>query len=120
MPFDPLDWLRTAESLALSIDDEAALRASATRYYYAVWLKSLLALEANGLYTRRNGREDHQGVVRALKLNRRHQVGDELQNLARLRERADYDEATRFTAEDAGRARTLAERARFLSAPDWS
>lgn len=119
MAFEPLDWLTTAARLGTDTRDEASRRTAAGRLYYAVWLKSLLSLEARQLYTRNQSRDDHSGVIRVLKQNRRVTVGESLQRLSRLRERADYDEQSPFTEADLDRARSLANEVRRLSAGDW-
>ncbi len=123
MAFEPLDWLTTAARLGTDTRDEASRRTAAGRLYYAVWLKSLLSLEARQLYTRNQSRDDHSGVIRVLKQNRRVTVGESLQRLSRLRERADYDEQSPFTEADLDRARTLANEVRRLrpaTGASWS
>lgn len=102
------------------MSSEASRRAAASRYYYAVWLKSLIALEEKALYQRARARDDHAAVARALRANRRFQAGVHLRELSRLREQADYDEDTPFTEADLDRARTLANEVRRLSANDWA
>lgn len=120
MPFDPVEWLDVADSLAEQATSEASRRAAASRYYYAVWLKSLIALEASGLYRRSRSRDDHAAVARTLRSNRRFQAGVHLRELARLREHADYDEQAPFSEAHLARARDLASEVRRLSATDWA
>ncbi len=120
MPFDPLEWLATADQLGRDRTNEASRRAAAGRLYYAVWLKSLLALEARGLYHRHQSRDDHSAIIRLLKQHRRVTAGEALQRLSRLREHADYDEQAPFIEAHLARARDLAGEVRRLSAGDWA
>lgn len=119
MAFDPQAWLETAGRLG-AFDDEASLRAAAGRWYYGVWLKTLLSLENDGVFLRRNSRDDHSAVPRVLRDRRRAAAGMAMRHLARLRERADYETERPFTrADERDAARFAAEVARLL-APDWS
>jgi uncharacterized protein (UPF0332 family) len=119
MAFNPLRWLELAAELGLR-DDEAALRTAVGRAYYAVWLATLASLVISGRYESREGREDHRGVIRALRANRRGAAANHLQELARLRETADYEQEAAVGSVQARRALELASRLQFLLGDDWS
>jgi hypothetical protein len=116
--FEPLDWLTTADELR-DAGGEASLRAAAGRYYYAVWLKSLLSLESDGILKRRNNRDDHFAVIRALR-RKRTAAAEALQVLESLRAAADYRPERTFTAQMAAQAQLAAERVRFFCEADWA
>lgn len=118
MAFDPLDWLGTAD-LLLAEGSEASLRTAVSRAYYAVWLKSLLSLEHDGLLNRSGSRNDHTAVVRALRV-RRATASKMLSELARDREASDYDTEIRVTASAARTSISTAKEVARLLAPDWA
>lgn len=117
MTFDPLEWIDLADQMGRN--PEAARRAAIGRYYYAVFLKSLLSLDHDGRLERRGDRSDHSAVVRELRLTRR-RAGSALYNLQRLRELADYDEAAEIATLDVERARTLAAEVVLMCRSDWA
>ena len=119
MAFDPQDWLETAVRLG-AFDDEASLRAAAGRWYYGVWLKTLLSLEHDGLLLRRNSRDDHSAVPRILHDRRRAAAGMAMRHLGRLRERSDYETERPFNRADERAAAGFAADVVRLLAPDWA
>ena len=117
MAFDPLDWIDLAAGL--DIASEAACRTAVSRYYYAVFMKSLLSLAHDGKIEPRGDRTDHGAVARALRVNR-HSAGGALERLARLREAADYDVTTEFTPLIVAEAREQALEVVRMCQSDWA
>jgi len=116
--FDPLDWIALADELAAR-SDEASHRAAIGRYYYGMFVKSLLSLEFEGKLQPTGSRADHREAVRALS-GARSSAAISLNNLARLREAADYRVNPAVTAADLQRARGHAAAIQRMCAPDWA
>lgn len=85
MTFDPSEFLRVANELAETVDDEARLRTAIGRAYYAVFLR---ARDKVGL--RRHQRHIHGQVIGRLRDTDR-SAADQLDKLETLRGEADYD-----------------------------
>jgi uncharacterized protein (UPF0332 family) len=85
MTFNPSEFLRVANELALNTDDEASLRSAVSRAYYAVFLQ---ARDCLGLHGHR--RTIHGQVIGRLKSADRN-AGDQLDKLEVLRGEADYE-----------------------------
>lgn len=116
--FDPLDWLAVAAELGSS-RDEARLRISVGRYYYAVFLKSRDSLEAAGLLAPVHSEADHRGVALALRDNKRGVVAGHLDRLRRLRNVSDYDVSASVSSAQVRSARAMAQEVVRLSRSDW-
>ena len=117
MAFDPLDWIGVADSLATGTD-EAPLRTAIGRYYYAVFLKSRLSLAHDGKFTPTGRGSDHSGVSRALKMHRA-SAGTAMENLGRLRERADYEPTASISPREIAAAKEWAEEVTRMCSGDW-
>lgn len=117
MAFDPLDWIELADRLDTA--SEAACRTAVSRYYYAVFLKSLLSLAHDGRLEPRGDRTDHGAVGRELRKSRR-LAGAAMERLARLRETADYNVEIAITALNVADARELAADVVFMCEGDWA
>ena len=83
-PFDPLEFLHVAESLAERDSSEASLRTAINRFYYTAFLTSREALQVSG------ARYIHGLVIGELRRHDR-RAGDHLERLRALRGLSDYD-----------------------------
>jgi uncharacterized protein (UPF0332 family) len=88
MTFDPSEFLRIANQLAQSTNDEASLRTAVNRAYYSVFLQ---AREKVGL--RGHQRHIHGEVIGRLRRADR-AAADQLDKLETLRGEADYELAS--------------------------
>lgn len=118
MPFDSLEWVNLADTLAAN-GDEASFRAAIGRYYYAVFVKSRDTLSANGLLTVSHGDGDHRAVVEALNNNKRGAAGQALNSLRRGRNTADYDTTLPVSRSDVSRAKHQAAEVQRICKDDW-
>lgn len=118
MAFDPIDWIALADELA-ERGEEASNRAAIGRYYYGAFLKSLLSLEYEGKMQPRGDRSDHREVVR-LHSAARGRAAVALNNLARLRETADYRVNPPITGSDLTRARAHVTAIQEMCRSDWA
>jgi uncharacterized protein (UPF0332 family) len=116
--FEPLKWIAVADRLAAS-NDEADYRTAISRYYYGVFIQSLLSLQFDRLLEPTRSRSDHSLVVRTLRGSRRSQAAFALQRLAVLRELADYETESEVTRETANEAQMLAAAVVRACATDW-
>ena len=85
-PFDPVELLRIARSLAANTNDEAALRVAVGRAYYALFLTARERLNVKS----KKGESVHVKVVAAVK-GENLALGERLDKLRRLRSSADYN-----------------------------
>ena len=94
MAISPSDILNLADWLygfsGTYNPEEVLLRAVIGRYYYAVFHKAKIKLEARGIKIPRAGSEVHQIVIEELKKIDRW-LGDAVYQLRRARNKADYD-----------------------------
>ena len=84
MTFDPSEFFRLANELALNVDNEPSLRTAIGRAYYSVLLQ---AREHLGIPGRRNIHGRVIGGLRAVDRT----AGDQLEKLEMLRGEADYE-----------------------------
>ncbi len=111
-------WIALADELATR-GDEASHRAAIGRYYYGMFIKSLLSLEFEGKMHPTGGRADHREAVTRLSIGRGG-AGLALNNLARLREAADYRVAPAVTRKELERAQSHVAAIRRMCDPDWA
>jgi hypothetical protein len=90
MAFDPGDFEELADWLAVQRADEAGLRTSISRLYYAAHLAATRGAYAKGWFTPTGGGKDHGGVIRALTNRGLRDRAGQLRKLLELREHADY------------------------------
>ena len=111
MPFQWDDYLRLAEELATRQGDEAAERSAISRAYYAALGRAADLLRSEGRSI--SPRTTHGDIWRAFKNSsdaRRVEVGQQLDALRQLRNRADYDSS--FNGDPTAVARDAATLAR--------
>jgi hypothetical protein len=84
IPFDPLDFLRLADALMRSGDDEARSRSAISRVYYGLFL---VARDRMGITDHRGV---HEIVIAELALHGHSGLAGKLGQIRRLREVADY------------------------------
>jgi uncharacterized protein (UPF0332 family) len=108
--FNPLDFLKLAEELKNIPTNEAKIRSSISRSYYATFLKAREWLRTQGwpIY---NDARDHIEVRRGLikRSTKGRMQGNKLASLYRQRGYADYDLTQKLEEKDAANAITLAK-----------
>lgn len=115
--FDPLGYLDLAHELASG--NEASMRTSVNRAYYALFLRGRDALAAAQLITPRGDGTDHGRVIAALRQNKRVTAGNKLDKLRELRWKADYSTSAAMSQPDVKQAFRLADDIKSSLAPDW-
>lgn len=118
MAFDPLSWLPLAEELG-GRRDQASRRASIDRYYFAMFVQCRESLLFDGLIAVRGDDGDHRAVAEGLLRNKRATASLSLNNLRRMRNRADYDADATVGAADVARAAAHVAEIQRLCGDDW-
>src|SRR5713226_6790753 len=90
MIFDPDEFQRLAEWLAVQRGDEAGLRTAISRLYYAAHLTATRRASLKGWFIPTGRGGDHGGVIRALANRGWRDRAGQLRRLLELREHADY------------------------------
>jgi len=107
--FNPADFLTLAQTLSAATTDEARLRTSVSRSYYACFLSARERLAASGSYVPTGRGEDHYNVRRVLADTGYRVLSDQLLGLSRKRRTADYELGTRVSPIDAKKAARIAK-----------
>ena len=107
--FDPREFFNLASQFCSLSADEAHLRTSISRSYYASFLTTRERLATYGYYTPLGTGADHSGVIDALARLGRRPLRDKLDSLRQLRTRADYDLHRPVGFKETDRARRLAQ-----------
>jgi len=115
--FDPLGYLDLAHELASG--DEAKMRTSVNRAYYALFLRARDALAAAHLIIPHDDGTDHGRVIAALRQNKRVTPGNKLDKLRELRWKADYSTSAPVSDPDVRQAFQLADDIKTSLARDW-
>ena len=107
--FDPVDFLKIADELALR-PDEASHRTAISRAYYGAFLltRERLLLIIPALVKYRLSPEIHRALVVELRRRGRRDIADRLRELRRMRNISDYDISTKVAQADARYAIELA------------
>lgn len=103
----PTDFLTVANNLA-SYSDEANLRTSIGRYYYASFLATRSKMTLEGVIFAREG-TDHKEARRALKRRRGLSFASKLGALHKLRKQSDYEIHRNMLSSDCIHASKLAK-----------
>jgi hypothetical protein len=90
MAFDAREFRDLADWLVTNRNNEASLRTAISRIYYAAHLLARERLIAKRNWSPTGRGNDHSGVIIALRQGRTRQLSDNLRELLRLREHADY------------------------------
>lgn len=106
--FNPLDFLKLAEELKLSVEDEAKIRTAISRAYYAAFLKAREWLRAKEWPVYGDAR-DHREVPNGLRRQVGKSASDNLGFLRRRRNNADYDLIKSLIEKDVNYAISLAQ-----------
>lgn len=86
MPFDPLDFLALAQSLASPGAPECELRTAVGRSYYALFL-----VARDKMRVRQRNKVHSETITRLRKVKGYRSIADELDELFELRKVADYE-----------------------------
>jgi hypothetical protein len=107
--FDPREFLELAKNLVSGdTPTQAQLRTAVSRAYYATHLAGRERLSETGKFSASGTGEDHLNVIAVLK-SMDGALGDQLDRLRILRNRADYNLLHEFQANDTKFAVSLAE-----------
>jgi len=107
--FDPREFFNLASQFCSPSADEAYLRTSVSRSYYASFLTTRERLATYGHYRPLGTGADHLGVIDTLARLGRRALRDKLDSLRQLRTRADYDLQRPVGFKEADRAKRLAQ-----------
>ena len=88
--FDAVEFYNLSIKIAEKFITEAGYRTAIGRAYYACHLIGVDSTRTKGWFSPTNRREDHSGLLRALKKYGIDEIADQLGELCRLREHSDY------------------------------
>lgn len=88
--FNATEFYNLSVKIAENFITEAGYRTAIGRAYYACHLIGVDSTTSKGWFFPKHRREDHSGLIRALKKFRKDEIADQLGVLCRLREHSDY------------------------------